>query len=101
MGKYYHVTDRELMELHMCVMGQRGAGRIHAELQRQKATTLREAYDRLIVKALRIKLLYPLGCPDVDRYIARLLYDREWSSRYYFTDVFDPHAVTLRKEGDK
>lgn len=70
--------------------GARGAGRLHAIAELQ-------GHDNLILQALRLKLRYPLGCPDIDRYIERLMWDREYSSRYYFTDLFDPKAVTFRK----
>lgn len=70
--------------------GARGSGRIHAAAQRY-------GYDQLILQALRIKLRYPLGCADIDRYIERLMLDREYSTKYYFTDLFDPAAVTFRK----
>ena len=56
----------------------------------------RFGYDQLILQAIRIRLRYPLGCPDIDSYIKRLLHDREYSNKYYFTDLFDPAAVTFR-----
>jgi hypothetical protein len=69
--------------------GARGGGRIHTAAHR-------EGYDNLILQALRIKLRYPLGCPDIDCWIDRLVLER-YRTMYYFTDLFDPNAVTLRK----
>lgn len=84
-GGYAYINER-----FWVVRGARGSGRIHAAAQRF-------GYDHLIIQALRIKLRYPLGCPDIDRYIERLLWDREYSTKYHFTDLFDPAAVTFRK----
>lgn len=89
---WYNPRKLQLSSVYGVIRGARGSGRIYAAAQRV-------GYDTLILQALRIKLRYPLGCPDIDRYIARLLFDREYRCRYYFTDLYDPTAVTFRKGG--
>lgn len=87
---WYNPRKIQTSTLYGVFKGARGGGRIHAAAQRY-------GYDQLILQALRIKVRCPLGCPEIDRYIERLMWDRYYSSRYYFTDLFDPSAVTIRK----
>lgn len=57
----------------------------------------RYGFDQLIMQAVRLQLRCPLGCPDIERWIDRLLLERDYGCRYYHTKDFDPHAVTLRR----
>ena len=90
-GKFYEVDKKTLSSLYGVFRSARGGGRIHAAAQRS-------GYDQLILQAIRLKLRYPpKSCPDIDRYIDRLMLERDYGDRYYFTNVFDQEAVTIRR----
>lgn len=88
--EWYNPSKLQFSSVYGVFRGARGSGRIRAAVQRY-------GFDQLILQALRIRLRYPLGCPDIDSYIWRLLLERDCVSRYYFTDLFDPAAVTIRR----
>lgn len=90
MKSWYNPRKLQLSSVYRVFRGARGAGRLHAIAELQ-------GHDNLILQALRLKLRYPLGCPDIDKYIERVMLDRDYGSLYYFTDLFDPKAVTFRK----
>ena len=67
---WYQPTKLQLSSVYGVYRGARGGGRIHAAARRY-------GYDQLILQALRIRLRYPLGYPDIDRYIDQLVYSRD------------------------
>lgn len=70
--------------------GFRGSGRVYEYVRRY-------GYDLLVIQGIRIKLRYPLGCPDVDAVLSKIMLVRLYGDMYYFTDHFDRNAVTFRK----
>jgi hypothetical protein len=86
-AKYYKPM---LSSMYGVFGGCRGGGRIHAYAQRY-------GYDSLIIQGIRIKLRYPLGCPEIDDILRKIVDHRRYSSMYYFTNYFDLNAVTIYK----
>lgn len=54
-------------------------------------------YDVLILQALRIKLRYPLGCPDIDDCIDRLISGREITRLAMRYGYIDTDSVTTKR----
>ena len=87
------LKPEEIAQGMVCIKGARGSGRLLRLAERTPY-----GWDRLILQALRLRLRYPpKSCPDIDRYIDRLMLERDYGDRYYFTNVFDPEAVTIRR----
>lgn len=70
--------------------GFRGSGRMYAYGRLV-------GWDHLLIRAIRIKLRYPLGCPDIDGLISNIMLLRHYDSKWFFADHFDHKAVTFRK----
>jgi hypothetical protein len=59
------------------------------------AAAQRVGYGELLWKLIRIRLKYPLGCPDVDELISKIMMLRY--DEILFADLFDRRCVTVRK----
>lgn len=60
-------------------------------------------FDGLILQALRIRLRYPLGCPDIERYITQLMIERRPCSFDYlgFDTDFVYYVLHARGGGSR
>jgi hypothetical protein len=70
---FYKLPDKKQLDILYGVFRKqpRGSGMLC-----QAAERTPYGYNGLILQALRLRLRYPLGCPDIDRYITRLMIER-------------------------
>lgn len=87
----FYCFNPDFTQKYLTWKGFRGSGRIYAYARLV-------GWDHLLIRAIRIKLYYPLGCLDIDELISRIMMARRYyDDCYYFTDLYDPKAVTFRK----
>lgn len=87
----FYCFNPDFTQKYLIRRGFRGSGRMYSYAQLV-------GWDHLLIQAIRIKLHYPLGCPDIDELISKIKMARSYyDDSYYFTDLYDPKAITFRK----